>query len=449
MSITNIINVWSKNTDLLLDISNLYLTEWPKILTTKLTNKIKHLICSGNLFSQIPKLPLCQYLTSINGKLTKINTIKSILEIDVRNNELISIPGLIKCIKAQISNNNLKTLPKTLTKMKILDISNNPITNFSSRVTNLEILLCSECKFKTLPQMKKLKAIRYFGTEITPPKGVRILTKNEGIDYKDVVEEVVEDLTDGIVEDLTDGIVEEDLVKEDVVKKDVVEEEDTEEKLTTLDIIEVDEEEYTDIIYPTTKTKTISSKKFINFKKTDKYNKKEIEKEIWSVIPNTFGPIQSISLDNIETIRGIKLVPKLREKIIIEDLGELEISEGTIIDFDDREMDKDIMNLNEFINIFDLKRIPSSGVKVPNYKGPDIQLLAVKAGIPYVDYSNTIKRLIYVYIHQTNLLFAGIDFEKIEMIAKILGRHIKRKKTESDIELVRRWYDRFNLNFQK
>lgn len=447
MSITDIVNLWSENTDLPLDISNLGLIKWPEILNSKLT-KIKHLICSDNFFTQIPKLPVCHTLISTNGKLTKINTIKSVTNIDVRNNKLVSIPGLIKCVKAQLSNNMLKVVPKTLTKMKILDISNNPITNFSSRVPVLEILLCSECKFKTLPEMKKLKAIRYFGTSVTPPKGVRILTEGEGIMYDEKSREVLKESErkEAKVEKIKKAKVERKVKRKKVVKEVRVEKE----LLAPLDVIDIEEEEYTDTYSIISKIKDKFSKETEEKEGTKRVEAASAEEEdiIWNIIPETFGPIRTIPLDKIEVIREKKLLPSKKE-ITMEELGELEISEMSMSEFDDKEKDKDIMNLNEFINIFDLRKLPSSGSEELNYKGADIKLLAIKAGIPYVGYTDTIKRLIYVYVRQTNLLSSGLNFEKIEMIANIINRGtLKRKRGETDIELTQRWYERFNLKLE-
>jgi Leucine-rich repeat (LRR) protein len=105
----NRITIWIayNDTNTILDLSSLHLTELPPIPLN-----CKRLDCSGNDLLSLPKLPNCTFLNCRFNKLLCLPELPNCEQLVCGCNELQTLPDLPKCQVLYCYNNNLTFLPQ-------------------------------------------------------------------------------------------------------------------------------------------------------------------------------------------------------------------------------------------------------------------------------------------------------------------------------------------------
>lgn len=443
-----IITKWTQgDPEAKLDFSGLGLTEWPKQLTKNITSAVLNLDISNNSINAIPRLDRCEILKASNCKLTKLGVLPKIRELDIRNNDLTKLPGLSKAQRVLVSDNKLNSLPRTVNKLEILDVSNNQkLTTLPPKLPKLRVLLCANCDLASIPPLPKLEAISYYG--------------NESLDVPALMEEVLvfkegEELDETELFKLAS---EKPAAKKSpkrsprrpspkkstkksprkVLKPTLVPEEPFEE-----------DEEFA----PPTARRAVAARPKPR-KKTPRKDLKVIKKEtraedidLWNRVPKTFGPISFIPLAKIETdiqapvktkkIKGIISASEL--EITSEIVKREEIEESEIVGEEET-----LDNIGNFMNLFEIERMPRAGMKgIKRYKADELREFMKMLGLTSGGYNGDKIRLTSEYIRLSAITEPPLnpdDNYDRAIIVSIL--RIKKHEDETDAEAIIRWNER-------
>lgn len=414
-----IINEWWKDPSRELDLSDLGLEQWP--LTSKQNDRVIKIRCGGNRFSTIPKLSHCTHLFAPRGELTKVGTIPKIQDLHLSYNRLSRLPGLTKCLRAMVDHNQLTHFPTTINKMEILDISNNPnLSTLKIRAAHLRVLIAHNCNLNALPNIPKLQVISIFGNDFDKPPHL-----DPEIKILHSPEEITTDLYSLIPPERPRPRAK---AKGRGARLKAVKPREGEVDLPEEEPEGIVEEEKPKI-------------------PPDEVKEEVQQERIWEIVPQDLAPIKTVSVPPIKTrfSEGTEKIIERKERTQIRPEEayqevELEVREEDLFEIDQKRLLTRQSNMNRFIENFDLSRLPQRGKGGGNiYRGTDIIQLARLAGIQYTNYSDTINRLLVIYVRQKNLL---VHPEKPEL--NIISQIVKigPQKGKSPHQIVSEWYHR-------
>ena len=205
MTLEKRISEWLTDTSKLLNISNLFLKKWPKLLKGK-EHLIVKLNCSTNQLKSLPNLPNITVLYCNNNELQSLPNFPNLTKLTCRYNQLTSLPKFTNLTQLYCHNNQLKSLPN-FANLTFLDCDDNKLellpnfiklTKLTCRgnqlkslpnLPNLSELGCWDNQLKSLPNFKKLKYLychdnQLFSNSLKKWRGMWKLQKLRRLDLR-------------------------------------------------------------------------------------------------------------------------------------------------------------------------------------------------------------------------------------------------------------------------
>ena len=444
-----IITEWTQgDPDAKLDLSALGLTEWPKKLTKNITSAVLNLDISNNNIKEIPRLERCEILKASNCKLAKLGVLPKIRELDVRNNDLTKLPGLSKAQRVLVSDNKLNSLPRTVNKLEILDVSNNQkLTTLPPKLPKLRVLLCANCDLASIPPLPKLEAISYYG--------------NESLDVPALVEEVLifeegEELDET---ELFKLAAEKPIPKKRSPKRSPrrpspkKSTKKSPRKILKPTLVPEEPFEEDEGFAPPKARKAVAARPKPR-KKTPRQDLKVIKKEtraddinLWNRVPKTFGPISFIPLAKIETDIQAPIKSKKIKSII--SASELEITSEIVKreEIEESEIvgeEETLNNIGNFMTLFEIEHMPRVGMKgIKRYKADELREFMKMLGLTSGGYNSDKIRLTSEYVRLSAIIEPPLDSDEEKdrtIVVSIL--RIKKHEDETNAEAIIRWNEK-------
>ena len=128
MTLENRIGKWLKDTSKQLDISGLWLKEWPKELEGK-EHLVESLYCPHNKLKSLPDFLNLTVLFCYNNQLKSLPNFLNLTYLDCGNNQLKLLPNFLKLTKLYCDYNQLKSLPKLPNLTNIYCLNNQLFSN--------------------------------------------------------------------------------------------------------------------------------------------------------------------------------------------------------------------------------------------------------------------------------------------------------------------------------